>query len=71
MVKKDKCDLIITPRIMKVAHREFICPKFCGINRNAKNSIEGLPAITEAPANMDTREDIFAVVNVCRKVVEL
>lgn len=56
---KDKCDLIITPRIMKVAHREFICPKFCGLIEMLKNSIEGLPAITEAPANMDTREDIL------------
>ncbi|HCW03983.1 MAG TPA: 2-hydroxyglutaryl-CoA dehydratase [Clostridium sp.] len=56
---KDKCDLIITPRIMKVAHREFICPKFCGLVEMLKNSIEGLPAITEAPANLETREGIF------------
>ncbi|WP_163191746.1 acyl-CoA dehydratase activase-related protein [Clostridium thermarum] len=54
---KDRCDLIITPRIMKVEHREYICPKFCGLIEMLKNSIEGLPRLTEAPLNLVTRTD--------------
>lgn len=56
---KDKCDLIITPRIMKVAPREYICPKFCGLIEMLKNSIPGLPALTEAPLNMVTRTELL------------
>ncbi|MDP4088414.1 MAG: acyl-CoA dehydratase activase-related protein [Bacillota bacterium] len=56
---KDRCDLIITPRIMKVTEREFICPKFCGIIEMLKNSITGLPKLTEMPLNMVTREDLL------------
>jgi predicted nucleotide-binding protein (sugar kinase/HSP70/actin superfamily) len=54
---KDRCDLIITPRIMKVEQREYICPKFCGLIEMLKNSIEGLPMLTEAPLNLVTRAD--------------
>ena len=28
---KDKCDVIIIPRIMQLKKREYICPKFCGL----------------------------------------
>lgn len=46
---KDKCDLIVIPRIMQVKEREFICPKFCGIPEMVYNNIEGLPQITKSP----------------------
>lgn len=54
---KDRCDLIVTPRIMKTGKGEYICPKFCGIIEMLKNSIEGLPRLTEAPLNMITKAD--------------
>ncbi|CCC57912.1 acyl-CoA dehydratase activase-related protein [Caloramator australicus] len=46
---KDKCDLILVPRIMQVEKREFICPKFCGIPEMIENNIKDLPLITKAP----------------------
>ncbi|MCX7903386.1 MAG: acyl-CoA dehydratase activase-related protein [Caloramator sp.] len=46
---KDKCDLILVPRIMQVEKREFICPKFCGIPEMIENNIKDLPQITKAP----------------------
>lgn len=56
---KERCDVIITPRIMKVTEREFICPKFCGIVEMLKNSIEGLPQLVEEPLSMISESDIF------------
>lgn len=55
---KDRCDIIVTPRIMKVTDREFICPKFCGIIEMLKNSIQGLPRLTEEPLNMVTEAEL-------------
>jgi len=49
---RDKCDLIIVPRIMEMAKKEYICPKFCGLPEMLKNSIPGLPPITELPFAM-------------------
>lgn len=46
---KDKCDLIVVPRIMCVRDREYICPKFCGLPEMIKNSIPDMPEITEVP----------------------
>ncbi|KRQ87391.1 hypothetical protein ABG79_00729 [Caloramator mitchellensis] len=46
---KDKCDLIVVPRIMQIKEREFICPKFCGIPEMVYHNIEGLPRITKSP----------------------
>ena len=28
---KDKCDVILLPRIIQIRKREYICPKFCGL----------------------------------------
>ncbi|WP_392486632.1 acyl-CoA dehydratase activase-related protein [Haloimpatiens sp. FM7315] len=46
---KDKCDMIVIPRIMTLSDREYICPKFCGLPEMIKNSIQGIPKITEEP----------------------
>lgn len=45
---KDKCDLIVIPRIMQLKKNEYICPKFCGLPEMTLNSIDNMPpAITE------------------------
>lgn len=46
---KNKCDLIVVPRIMKVNNNEYICPKFCGLPEMILNSIPDLPSITTLP----------------------
>ncbi|CAK7052675.1 2-hydroxyglutaryl-CoA dehydratase [Tissierella sp. P1] len=50
---KDKCDIIVIPRIMQVREREYICPKFCGLPEMILNSI---PDITET-----ITEPIYAI----------
>lgn len=56
---KDKCDLIIIPRIMYAREREYICPKFCGLPEMIKNSIPGMPPITEIPLNINSEKSIY------------
>lgn len=44
---KDKCDVILIPRVMQLKEREFICPKFCGLPEMVLNDIPDMPpAIT-------------------------
>ncbi len=45
---KDKCDVLIIPRIMQLWKNEYICPKFCGLPEMVINSFNNLPlTITE------------------------
>lgn len=45
---KEKCDLMVIPRIMQLNKNEYICPKFCGLPEMVLNSIDNMPpAITE------------------------
>lgn len=45
---KDKCDLVVIPRIMQLWKNEYICPKFCGLPEMVLNNLNGLPpAITD------------------------
>lgn len=55
---KDKCDMILIPRIMRVRKREFICPKFCGLPEMILNSIEGLPRVIGEPIYADTNDGL-------------
>lgn len=62
---KDKCDLVIIPRIMYVRDREYICPKFCGLPEVIKNSIPNMPPITEIPLYINSEKSIYKW---CKKV---
>lgn len=42
---KDKCDVMLVPRIMQVRKDEFICPKFCGLPEMILNDIPDIPKI--------------------------
>ncbi|MCY6959228.1 acyl-CoA dehydratase activase-related protein [Clostridium brassicae] len=56
---KDKCDIIIVPRIMRVRDNEFICPKFCGLPEMIKYSIDNMPLITELPLYMNDEKALY------------
>ncbi|MFZ5974764.1 MAG: acyl-CoA dehydratase activase-related protein [Bacillota bacterium] len=56
---KDKCDLMLVPRFMRVRKREYICPKFCGLPEMIINSIPHLPAVTKAPIYAQTGRQFY------------
>ncbi len=56
---KDKCDLILIPRIMQLRKNEFICPKFCGLPEMVLNSIEDMPAAITEPIYATSKKDLY------------
>lgn len=46
---KDKCDILLIPRIMQLREKEYICPKFCGLPEMVVNSIPNMPAVIDTP----------------------
>jgi predicted nucleotide-binding protein (sugar kinase/HSP70/actin superfamily) len=55
---KDKCDVVVIPRIMQVREREFICPKFCGLPEMVVNSIPDMPRAIMSPIYATSREKL-------------
>lgn len=54
---RDKCDVIVIPRIMQIRKNEYICPKFCGLPEMVSNSIDGMTsAVTEPIYTFDKRK---------------
>lgn len=60
---KDKCDMILVPRIMRVNDKEYICPKFCGLPEMIENSIYDLPPITKTPIYANNKEKLLRWAN--------
>ncbi len=56
---KDRCDMVVIPRIMQLKEREFICPKFCGMPEMIKNSIPNMPEITSTPIYATSKDKLF------------
>lgn len=56
---KDKCDLLFIPRIMRIDHKEYICPKFCGLPEMVVNSIPNMPQIIDYPIYADSQDNLF------------
>lgn len=56
---RDRCDLIIVPRIMCIRDKEYICPKFCGLPEMIKNSIPDMPEITELPLYINSEKNLY------------
>lgn len=46
---RDRCDLILLPRLVGLREKEYICPMFCGLPELVKNDIPGLPPLLDAP----------------------
>lgn len=57
---KDKCDIIVIPRIMQVRKREYICPKFCGLPEMIMNSIPALPKTITEPIYATSRKKLYS-----------
>lgn len=66
---KDECDVIVVPRIMQLRHREFICPKFCGLPEMVSNSISSMPVITMEPIYATSERDLYNSVKAVGKLV--
>jgi len=56
---KDKCDLMVIPRIMTLRPKEYICPKFCGLPEMIINSIPNMPPVTTTPINTATKKELY------------
>lgn len=46
---RNKCDVMLIPRIMQIRKREYICPKFCGLPEMILNTIPDMPRSITAP----------------------
>ena len=65
---KDKCDLLIIPRIMRVRAREFICPKFCGLPEMILYSIPNLPKVMIEPIYATNEKELYCW---CKKLARM
>jgi predicted nucleotide-binding protein (sugar kinase/HSP70/actin superfamily) len=57
---RNKCDMIVIPRIMSIRDREFICPKFCGLPEMIINCIPDMPIITSSPIYANSSEKLYS-----------
>lgn len=56
---KDKCDIMVIPRIMQLRKREYICPKFCGLPEMVINSIPHMPSTITEPIYATTADKLY------------
>jgi len=66
---KDKCDIIVIPRIMQLRKREYICPKFCGLPEMVLNSIPDMPKAITDPIYATSEYDLFKWVKKAGKTI--
>ncbi|MGB4437637.1 MAG: acyl-CoA dehydratase activase-related protein [Sedimentibacter sp.] len=66
---KDKCDVIVIPRIMQLRENEFICPKFCGLPEMVINSIENMPISITEPIYAFSKKSLYKWAKVAGKKV--
>lgn len=58
-----KVDYIFLPRLVSVADREYICPKFMGLPDMARQRLAGLPPLIDVTVNLRRRRmDIYPAV---------
>ncbi|WP_326909074.1 acyl-CoA dehydratase activase-related protein [Sedimentibacter sp. MB31-C6] len=56
---KDKCDIIVIPRLMQLHKNEYICPKFCGLPEMVLNSIPNMPKTITAPIYASSKRKLY------------
>lgn len=44
---RKECDIMLVPRVMRLARGEYICPKFCGLPEMVKNDIPDMPELID------------------------
>lgn len=66
---KDKCDIIVIPRIMQLRKREYICPKFCGLPEMVLNNIPNMPKAITEPIYATSENKLFNFAIVAGKMI--
>ncbi len=66
---KDKCDIIVIPRIMQLRKREYICPKFCGLPEMVLNNIPNMPEAIIEPIYATNKIKLFNWATVAGKTI--
>lgn len=56
---KDKCDIMVVPRIMQLHKNEYICPKFCGLPEMVINSIPDMPIVIGDPIYLLSKNSLY------------
>lgn len=56
---KDKCDVILLPRIMQIRKKEYICPKFCGLPEMITNSIPNINNTIDEPIYATSKKKLY------------
>lgn len=57
---RDKCDILLIPRIMQLRKREFICPKFCGLPEMVINSVPDMPKTITTPFYATSYKSLYS-----------
>lgn len=60
---KDKCDVLLIPRIMSIREREFICPKFCGLPEMVISNVPHLPKTITQPIYGENKKKLYVWAN--------
>ncbi|MCS5696569.1 acyl-CoA dehydratase activase-related protein [Desulfofundulus thermocisternus] len=56
---KDRVDVLFLPRLVSIARREYVCPKFLGFPDMVRQGISGLPPLIEADLNLYRRDSLY------------
>jgi predicted nucleotide-binding protein (sugar kinase/HSP70/actin superfamily) len=56
---RDRCDIIVIPRVMQLRKREYICPKFCGLPEMIINSIPDMPKTITEPIYATSKNKLY------------
>jgi predicted nucleotide-binding protein (sugar kinase/HSP70/actin superfamily) len=66
---RDKCDIMVIPRIMQLRKREYICPKFCGIPEMILNSIPDMPKVIIDPIYATSKPELYKWAEKAGKII--
>lgn len=56
---KNRCDLIVIPRIIKVKPNDYLCPHLCSMPEMILHSIEDLPQITHQSLYFNSQKQLY------------
>lgn len=66
---RDRCDIIVIPRIMQLRNKEYICPKFCGLPEMIINSIPDMPRTIIEPIYATSRKQLYSWAEVAGSII--
>lgn len=66
---KDRCDIVIIPRIMRIRKDEYICPKFCGLPEMIKYNVKSMPRIIGEPIYAQSQKSLYNFAKVAGEYV--